>query len=172
LQASAHGLMNDAAHGEIFVLDMGEPIRIVDIAERMIRLAGYQPDVDVKIKIVGRRPGEKLTEELFQDCETRISSPLPGVLRAKAAPVPMADLKPGLAKLFRIAENGLNSDVVTQLAAILPDYRRHQVTPINVAPIAKPREVISFEVASGSIRNVAGVARAYPSGEALKRDAD
>ena len=54
-----------AAGGEVFVLEMGDPVKIVDLAANMIRLAGYEPDVDIAIEIVGRRPGEKIHEELF-----------------------------------------------------------------------------------------------------------
>src|SRR5262249_18538552 len=64
LQAAAVGrARND--EGAIYVLDMGQPIKIVDLARQMIRLAGKVPDVDVRIAIVGLRPGEKLFEELF-----------------------------------------------------------------------------------------------------------
>lgn len=65
LQASAY-----ADRGNIFVLDMGDPVKIVDLATAMIRLSGYEPNVDIPIEFVGLRPGEKLFEELYFDLET------------------------------------------------------------------------------------------------------
>ena len=59
-----------AKGGEIFVLDMGRPVKIYDLATDLIRLAGYEPEVDIKIEVTGVRPGEKLYEELFLDSET------------------------------------------------------------------------------------------------------
>ena len=69
LQASAIGIDDREAAGSIFVLDMGDPVRIVDLAEQMIRLAGKRPNDDIEIVFTGLRPGEKLHEELFHDTE-------------------------------------------------------------------------------------------------------
>ncbi len=79
LQAGAQG-----NGGEIFILDMGEPIRIIDLAKQMIRLSGYEPYEDIQIKFTGLRPGEKLFEELLMDDEKTIATSHPKVRTAKA----------------------------------------------------------------------------------------
>jgi FlaA1/EpsC-like NDP-sugar epimerase len=68
--------------GEVFVLEMGEPVKIVDLATNMIRLAGYEPEVDIAIEFVGRRPGEKLQEELFNSDERPQPTASDKILRA------------------------------------------------------------------------------------------
>src|SRR3546814_13592837 len=76
LHASAYGAGDHIERGKIFVLDMGDPVKIVDLARQMIRLAGLRPDIDIKIQYTGLRPGEKLFEELLYEHET----PLPSAL--------------------------------------------------------------------------------------------
>jgi O-antigen biosynthesis protein WbqV len=73
---------DEVSRGRIFVLDMGKPVKIVDIARKMIQLAGLRPDVDVQIKFVGLRPGEKLYEELFDPRETLVATRVPSLLAA------------------------------------------------------------------------------------------
>ena len=60
LQAGSLGI-----GGEVFILDMGEPIKIIDIANELIRLSGFEPELDISIEVTGKRPGEKKIEELF-----------------------------------------------------------------------------------------------------------
>ena len=67
--------------GEIFVLDMGQPVRIVDLAVQMIELSGFRPDDDIEIKFTGLKPGEKLFEELQHHTETHASTQHPRVMR-------------------------------------------------------------------------------------------
>lgn len=74
--------------GEIFVLDMGEPVKIVDLARNMIRLAGYSED-EIRIEFTGLRPGEKLYEELLADAEETVSTPHEKLRIARSRPVPL-----------------------------------------------------------------------------------
>ena len=122
LQASSYGFEHALGQGEIFVLDMGEPIPIIDIARRMIRLAGYTPDKEIGIKIVGCRPGEKLYEELFDASEKRVASPVPGVLGAVTNPVPLDLLKKTFAQLQYHAEEGDTKAVLATVRELLPAY--------------------------------------------------
>src|SRR5690606_32945974 len=69
-----------ATGGEIFVLDMGKPVKIVDLARQMIRLSGYEPDVDIEIRFSGVRPGEKLFEELQHTGEDHTATAHPRIM--------------------------------------------------------------------------------------------
>lgn len=80
IQAAAMGV-----GGEIFVLDMGEPVKIVDLARSMIRLSGFEPDKDIPIKFTGLRPGEKLYEELFGEGEVANKTGHPQILEVSSA---------------------------------------------------------------------------------------
>src|SRR4051795_3708725 len=73
--------------GEFSVLDMGEPVRILDLAKAMIELSGLKPDEDIAIEVVGRRPGEKLDEELFNPYERSVSTTAERILRAEREPL-------------------------------------------------------------------------------------
>ena len=92
LQAAAMG-----KGGELFVLDMGEPVKIADLARDMIRLSGLEPDVDIEIKYIGLRPGEKLYEELITAGEGIVPTPHEKimVLRATACRSPGGDAGEG-----------------------------------------------------------------------------
>jgi FlaA1/EpsC-like NDP-sugar epimerase len=71
----------------VFVLDMGEPVRIIDLAETMIRLSGLEPGRDIAIEIVGAQPGEKFHEDLFNPYERMQPTPVQRIMRAEHEPI-------------------------------------------------------------------------------------
>jgi FlaA1/EpsC-like NDP-sugar epimerase len=73
--------------GEVYVLEMGDPVRIMDLAETMIRLSGFEPDTDIAVQIVGARPGEKLSEDLFNPYERPQPTPVQKIFRAQRTPL-------------------------------------------------------------------------------------
>ena len=121
LQAGA--LPAEPGHdGKLFVLDMGEPVRIADLARQMIRLAGLVPDRDVAISYTGLRPGEKLYEELFYGAEALVPTDVAGIQRA-SQPVPELDmLRQGIDALIEAAKGGEDSDVRRRLAELVGGY--------------------------------------------------
>ena len=106
LQSSSTVLSEDSRRGTILVLDMGKPIRIVDLAYRMIRLYGLQPEIDVPVEFVGLRPGEKLYEELFDICEEQVPSAIKGIFEAQSKPIPLPYITHSIDRLSRAVELG------------------------------------------------------------------
>jgi FlaA1/EpsC-like NDP-sugar epimerase len=101
------------------VLDMGEPIRIVDLARNMIRLSGKEPDRDVQITFIGARPGEKIHEELFAEGETWKPTTHPKIVALDVSPVERTWLEGKLDELERLVETGDTLELVGRLAAIV-----------------------------------------------------
>jgi FlaA1/EpsC-like NDP-sugar epimerase len=100
--------------GEIFMLDMGQPVRIMDLAQRMIRLSGYQVGVDIPIEITGIRPGEKLDEELCEPDEQVLSTSHPYINRLAPVSLPQEEFDSRLARL-QDAALSRNGDAVRAL---------------------------------------------------------
>jgi O-antigen biosynthesis protein WbqV len=123
LQASALGVAEAQASGAIFVLDMGRPVRIVDLAKQMIRLAGLHPETDVKIEFTGLRPGEKLVEELFHESEAPLATPCQGILRSRSRPADLATLTAHLDRLLEAAGQRRTGETLALLATLVPEYR-------------------------------------------------
>jgi FlaA1/EpsC-like NDP-sugar epimerase len=125
--------------GEIFMLDMGQPVRIMDLAQRMIRLSGYQVGVDIPIKITGRRPGEKLDEELCEPDEQVLSTSHPYINRLAPVPLPHEELSMRLTRLHDAAVRR-NGDAVRALlfrAVSTPVDDQPDLPKTNV-PTAEP----------------------------------
>ncbi len=122
LQASVAGTASEAFRGRIFVLEMGAPVKIVDLARQMIRLAGKRPDIDVKIAYTGLRPGEKLFEELFHGEEPPVATGTGGVLLAAARASDMAQVRAAFAAFEAAVIRSDVADGITILRALVPDY--------------------------------------------------
>jgi len=112
-----------AEGGDIFVLDMGEPIKIIDLARRMIELSGREPERDVAIEVVGIRPGEKLHEELFNVDEEVRPTRYGKIMRATRPALDPSALRNGLAELSRRVAAGRPETVAATLWATLRGAR-------------------------------------------------
>ena len=148
VQAGAIG-----GRGQVFVLDMGEPVRIVDLAANMIRLSGHEPRLpgevdagprDVRIQFIGSRPGEKIHEQLWSDDEAVGETGHPKIKRLSRAPVDAAWLAEQIGELERLTDEGDTLEVVGKLSAIVRAPRRETVTVPSVSsatesPAVHPR---------------------------------
>src|SRR5262249_24182146 len=121
LQAAALA-QEEEARGRIFVLDMGEPVRIVDLARQMIRLAGLKPDQDVRIEFIGLRPGEKLHEELFYGDEALAPTRIPSIRLASPRSLDAASLAPLLDGLAEAARERRDDRVREIFARLVPEF--------------------------------------------------
>ncbi|RVT97425.1 polysaccharide biosynthesis protein [Rhodovarius crocodyli] len=108
--------------GGIFVLDMGSPVKIVDMARRMIRLAGLRPDEDVEIRFTGLRPGEKLYEELFHGQEPPRATPYQGLLMATPRTGDVAVVGRAMDELAALATTGQTTLALAQLGRLVPEF--------------------------------------------------
>lgn len=108
--------------GEIYIFDMGEPVKIMDLAKKMIKLAGYEPDKDIAIKITGLRPGEKLYEELISDSSHALPTHHEKILIARDV---IKDFDFVSKKINKIIEAALHHDdhsVVTKMKSLIPEF--------------------------------------------------
>jgi FlaA1/EpsC-like NDP-sugar epimerase len=117
LQAGAMG-----AGGEIFILDMGEPVRIDALARDFIRLSGFEPDVDIEIKYIGLRPGEKLYEELITEGEGIVPTEHRKIMVLKGQEKDLVKLNGNIELLKRLAEDQSSYDIRAKLKEIVPEY--------------------------------------------------
>lgn len=108
--------------GEIYIFDMGKPVKIIDLAKKMIKLAGFVPDKEIKIKIVGLRPGEKLYEELLNDTSKTLPTYHEKIMIAEELQVEFEDLHSHIEELIGIASFFDNDDIVTKMKKIVPEF--------------------------------------------------
>jgi FlaA1/EpsC-like NDP-sugar epimerase len=109
--------------GEIFCFDMGQPVRIADLAENMIRLAGLTPGKDIKIIYTGLRPGEKLFEELLNQKETTIPTKNKKILTAKVREYDFDVVSGQIDQLIELAKRGKVYPTVQEMKRIVPEFK-------------------------------------------------
>jgi FlaA1/EpsC-like NDP-sugar epimerase len=137
LQATVLGSTGEAA-GKLFVLDMGEPVRIIDLARQMIRLAGKRPNIDIPIKITGLRPGEKLFEEIFHGAEPLLPTACKGILLAAPRTGDAGALGAAIDELAATCARGDLPALQSQLRRLVPEYQASAETAGNVIKLARP----------------------------------
>lgn len=108
--------------GEIFIFDMGQPVKIYDLARKMIRLSGLTPGVDITIAFTGLRPGEKLYEELLNTEENTLPTPHKKILVAKVREYEYNAVKADIDELINLAHTADNVAVVTKMKQIVPEF--------------------------------------------------
>lgn len=131
LQAAAFSVDNSNQRGRIYVLDMGDPVKIVDLAKILISLAGLRPEKDIKIEFTGLRPGEKLFEELFETDEDNQPSGADGVIVATANLLDLTTIQDLLAEAEYAAINGNVAKGTCILARIVPTLINQQVANVT-----------------------------------------
>ena len=109
--------------GEIYIFDMGKPVKIIDLAKKMIKLAGFIPDKEIKIKIVGLRPGEKLYEELLNDTSKTLPTYHNKIMIAQEIQDEYENLHIDVDELIGIADFYENDDIVTKMKKIVPEFK-------------------------------------------------
>jgi len=112
--------------GEIFVFDMGEPVKIIDLARKMIHLSGKKPDVDIMIRITGLRPGEKLYEEVLNDQEKSLETHHPKIQIAQVRPGVYKEVNLEVALLLDMEGNEGEMTLVGQMKKLVPEFLSHK----------------------------------------------
>jgi hypothetical protein len=159
LQAGAMG-----SGGEIFILDMGEPVKIVDLARDLITLSGFRPGIDIDIKFNGVRPGEKLFEQLATDAEHADKTKHPKIFIGRIAAAAWPDVVRRLDALIALGDSGDARAVREGLRTLVPEYTggiASGSSPIPTLP-GIGAEVLAPAVAAPTVAAVAPVALVAP----------
>ncbi|MFZ0241831.1 MAG: polysaccharide biosynthesis protein, partial [Desulfobacterales bacterium] len=108
---------------EIFILDMGKPVKIADLARDLIRLSGFEPDEDIKIEFIGMRPGEKLYEELITEGEGIVATDHEKIMTLRGEVCNLAHINGKIDKLAQMAVEQNMDQIKVVLKEIVPEYQ-------------------------------------------------
>ncbi len=129
------------------MLDMGKPVRILELARKMVKLAGLTPGEDIEIRITGARPGEKLFEELSLDAESLLPTSHHKIRIYQGRQVTFGDLAPSIAELQHLLWRGDPDAVLAHLRTLAPEYHPiPDLVPVSVverAPITRARPQVA-----------------------------
>lgn len=109
--------------GEIYIFDMGKPVKIYDLATRMISLAGLKPGIDIKIEEIGLRPGEKLYEELLNDKEKTIKTDNEKIMIAKVRTYDFKTVLNNIQNIIGYASQGNTHDMIMAMKEFVPEFK-------------------------------------------------
>lgn len=149
LQAGAY-----AEGGEIFVLDMGKPVKIYDLACDLIRLSGFEPDKDIKIEVTGLRPGEKLYEELLMAEEGLGNTNHDKIFVGRPTFSDIEVLKRSFEEMRFVIENGTKEELVRKVEELVPTYRREKAHEVEEVHREEVAATVEGSTVSGSVATV------------------
>ncbi|MEE2955249.1 MAG: nucleoside-diphosphate sugar epimerase/dehydratase [Pseudomonadota bacterium] len=131
LEAAVLGTNEKAETGRVYVLEMGEPIRILDLAHQIILLAGLRPDKDIKIAFTGLREGEKLSEEILHDSEKPEKTKYAGILLASPRTAPLEQLTKQIDGMVDAAHKGEKTEIISLIQKHVPEYKNSKNIPME-----------------------------------------
>lgn len=134
ITAASHAAMPERHDVSVYVLNMGQPVKIVDLAERMISLSGLQPHSDIEIVFTGMRPGERMNEILFASAEPTIEIGLPGILAAKPNEPPIDTIREWVAVLKEAVASDNKPAIRSILKDAVPEFGLHSAQASTLAP--------------------------------------
>ena len=128
---------------EIFVLDMGTPVKIIDLAKNLITLAGFKPNEDIEIRYTGLRPGEKLYEELSFEGEDIVATDHPKIRIFKGPQISFREVAPWVAELQHLLWKRQAGPIIDHLHQLVPEYRPGVSGLPEAAAVTTAKAVVS-----------------------------
>ncbi|MFD0863115.1 polysaccharide biosynthesis protein [Sungkyunkwania multivorans] len=129
--------------GEIFIFDMGEAVKIIDLAKKMIRLAGFTPDEEIKIEITGLRPGEKLYEELLSDKATTLPTYNDKIMIAREVTKHYKQVDEAIKEVINYSKEGKKEHAISKMKQLIPEYKSMNSMYVELDVVKKLHKSVS-----------------------------